>query len=290
MSAAEALLSRMVDYAGLFPPASLDLPTAVRNYHRYLEGDAAWMLGHFLLPASRLAEFATAFEEVCCTEQEAPWTLSVICAGETVADARAIEQFQQGAIFLRALEVRAADADAARQVLEHLPAVQARFVEFPLEQAGQILPVLAEYGASAKLRLGGVTPASIPPVEAVAQVLLACARERVAFKATAGLHHPIRGRHPLTPEPSAPEATMHGFLNLFLAAALAWFGADEAAVIRTLAEEDPAAFHLDDDVIAWQGHSLIADQLEQVRASFAIGFGSCSFTEPVDDLRTMGWI
>ncbi len=83
---------------------------------------------------------------------------------------------------------------------------------------------------------------------------------------------------------------MHGFLNLFLAAALAYLGADQQAVIRTLAEEDAAAFRLDDELIRWHDHTLISDQIERVRREFAMGFGSCSFDEPVDDLKDMEWI
>ena len=52
-----ALLSGVVDYAGLFPPAGLPLDQAIRNYARYRQGSDAWMLGRFVIPAARLAEF-----------------------------------------------------------------------------------------------------------------------------------------------------------------------------------------------------------------------------------------
>lgn len=153
-----------------------------------------------------------------------------------------------------------------------------------------MLPVLADHGARAKLRMGGVTPETIPDVESVAQFLRACMKERMPFKATAGLHHAIRAVHALTGKPDSARAPMHGFLNLFLAAALAYLGADEQAIIRTLAEEDASAFRMDDELILWHDHTLIADQIERVRSEFAVSFGSCSFTEPVDDMKEMGWI
>jgi hypothetical protein len=171
-----------------------------------------------------------------------------------------------------------------------LPAARALYVEFAPERATEVLPVLADRGARAKIRMGGVTPEAIPGVDSVAQFLTTCARERVAFKATAGLHHAVRGMHALTDVPGSPRATMHGFLNLFLAAALAYFGADQHAIVRTLAEEDASAFRLDDEVIRWHDHTLITDQVERVRGHFAMSFGSCSFTEPVDDMKEMGWI
>jgi hypothetical protein len=288
MSAAQALLGRILEYAGLFPPAALDMESALRNYQRYADTDEFWLLGGFVLPANRLEEFAGAFERVWGTEQERPWTLKVVCAGETADDVRAIEDFQQGAVFIGSLEAKAANAHAAKEVLERLPAARSRYVEFPPERAREVLPVLAEYGARAKLRMGGVTAEAVPPAEKVAQFLLACAGERVAWKATAGLHHAVRGVRELAP--GGARVAMHGFVNLFLAGALAFFGADEGALVKTLNEEDAAAFKLDDDVIRWHDNALIVDQLAQVRGEFAIGFGSCSFAEPVEDLKAMGWV
>ncbi len=288
MSAVQAFLGRILEYAGLFPPAELEMESALRNYQSYAQTDEFWLLGGFVLPANRLKEFASAFEKVWGTEQERPWTLKVVCAGETAEDVRAIEEFQQGAVFIGSLETKAADARAAQEALERLPAARSRYVEFPPERASEVLPVLAEYGARAKIRMGGLTAESVPPVEKVAQFLLACARERVAWKATAGLHHAVRGVHEL--EPAGSRVAMHGFVNLFLAGALAFFGADEKALVKTLSEEDAAAFKVDDGVIRWHDNTMIADQLEKARSEFAIGFGSCSFEEPVQDLKQMQWI
>ena len=288
MSAVEALLGRILEYAGLFPPAALDMESALRNYQRYTKTDEFWLLGGFVLPASRLGEFGAAFERVWGTEQERPWTLKVVCAGETADDARAIEEFQQGAVFIGSLEAKAANARAAKEVLERLPAARARYVEFPPEQATQVLPVLAEYGAWAKIRMGGTAPGMVPPVDVVARFLLACARERVAWKATAGLHHAVRGVREIVP--GGAREPMHGFVNLFLAGALAFYGADEKALVRTLSEVDPSAFRADDDVIRWHDNTLITDQIEKVRSEFAMSFGSCSFDEPVEGLKALGWL
>lgn len=288
MSAITALLGRIVDYAGLFPPAGLEMESAVRNYQQYLGGDLSWMLGSFVVPAHRLEEFAGAFERVGGTEQEAPWTVSVVCAGEHAGDLRAIEEFQQGAVFLSSFEARVADVRGAEEVLTALPDTRARYVEFKPEQVEEFLPVLAKLGARAKLRTAGTTGGTgIPPVETVAQFLLACARERVAWKATAGLHAPLRAQ--VSTEGNAPEM-MHGFVNLFLAGALAYFGADEKAVVHTLNERSGKEFQFDDDVVRWHDHTLTSDQIEQVRSEFATSFGSCSFMEPAEGLKALGWL
>jgi hypothetical protein len=151
-----------------------------------------------------------------------------------------------------------------------------------------VLPVLGEYGARAKIRLGGVTAESVPAVDVVARFLLACAKEGVAWKATAGLHHAVRGVREVAR--GGPRVAMHGFVNVFLAGTLAFFGADEKALVKTLSEEDAAAFRLDDDVVRWHDNAMISDQIEKARSEFAIGFGSCSFEEPVLDLKQMRWI
>jgi hypothetical protein len=248
------------------------------------------MLGSFIVPAARLEEFVVAFENVCCSEKESPWTLSLVCAGEAAEDAQRIAEFRQGAVFIGSLETRAADPGAAEASLGRLPAARMRYVEFPPERAAEMLPMLGERGAWAKIRMGGLTPETIPGIDVVAHFLEACARERVPFKATAGLHHAVRGTRALTGDAESPRAVMHGFLNLFLAAALAYLGADQRAIVRTLAEEDAAAFRLDDELIRWHDNTLISDQIERVRREFAMGFGSCSFDEPVDDLKEMEWI
>src|ERR1051325_8992424 len=52
-----ALLSQIIDYAGLFPPAKLPLDAALTGYLRdRKESPQRWMLGRFVCPASVLAE------------------------------------------------------------------------------------------------------------------------------------------------------------------------------------------------------------------------------------------
>jgi hypothetical protein len=55
------LLRRLIDYAGVYPPASLELPEAVANYRAYRSGPHAWMLGRFVIPSARVAEVSEEF-------------------------------------------------------------------------------------------------------------------------------------------------------------------------------------------------------------------------------------
>jgi hypothetical protein len=148
----------------------------------------------------------------------------------------------------------------------------------------RLLDAIKAHGQRAKIRTGGITPDAFPAVGNVAEFLRACKAKSVAFKATAGLHHPLRCVKPLTYEPNAPTGTMHGFLNVFLAAALL----DHAEAI--LAETDPRAFAFDDDKASWRGHTVTTQALRTMRREFATSFGSCSFEEPINDLKELGWL
>jgi len=125
-------------------------------------------------------------------------------------------------------------------------------------------PPLSSPDGRVKVRCGP-TP---PSVDELAALVRSCRRHAVPFKATAGLHHAVRrdGRH--------------GFVNL-LAAAI--FGDEEAA----LAEDDAEAFRLEGETFRWRHRAASIADVERGRDLF-VAFGSCSFSEPVDDLIALG--
>jgi hypothetical protein len=161
------------------------------------------------------------------------------------------------------------------------------YLELPLAaELPRLLAAAAEVGARAKLRAGGVQPSDIPATAAVHGFLGACAAARLPFKATAGLHHPVRAERGLTYDPSGPRGVMHGYLNLLLAAAFCWRGEAPAAA-QVLEEAAGGAFRLEPEAIVWHGRTVSAAELRQVRHDFAIAIGSCSFTEPVDEMAAL---
>ena len=83
---------------------------------------------------------------------------------------------------------------------------------------------------------------------------------------------------------------MHGFLNVFVAAAVAYLGADESDVKSVLDEQSATAFQWAQNSLIWRGFQITSEQIGTVRENFAISFGSCSFTEPIDDLKALGWL
>jgi len=146
-----------------------------------------------------------------------------------------------------------------------------------------LLPELKRRGFRAKIRTGGITEDAFPTPEIVASFIRACRTIGIPFKATAGLHHPLRCVRPLTYEPNAALGTMHGFINVFLAAAMV---EDAEAVLR---ETDANAFTFDDDAAMWRERRVTIDELEAMR-QLATSFGSCSFEEPINDLKELGWL
>ena len=247
----KALLAKLIDYAGLYPPAALPLDRTLANYRGYLASPDSWILNRLVLPSSLLAGALAA---------EPGLHISLLVDGENGPFPPAVET----------LETR-------RPGRLSLPT----YCEAPLDRVE---------GAFAKVRTGGVVPESIPSTRDLAAFLEQAAMRRVAFKATAGLHHPIRSLRPLTYAPASPRALMHGFVNVFAAASLAWHGAGRQTLTAVLEEEDPAAFRFSDDAMRWRDIRLAADQITDARRRFAHGFGSCSFEEPVAALRDFGWL
>jgi len=294
--AARALLADVIDYGGLFPPAALGMEQAVAAYARYRRGPEAWMLGRFIAPAARLDELEAAWRSSRTPEVESgPWRLSSLVGPALQHHADLVTAFNarnEGSATIDTVEVTASTPPQLTSALDVLPPGLAVFVEIPLPAAerDRLLPILKARRARAKIRTGGVTPDTIPDPALVAGFLAACAAADVPFKATAGLHHAVRAERPLTYAPDGPRATMHGFLNVLVAAAFARAGmrADDLAVV--LREERPEAFAFDEQGLTWQGRRLRTEDLAATRAGLALGFGSCSFMEPVADVRSLGLI
>ena len=287
-----ALLAGAVDYAGLFPPANLDLTRAFDEYLSIRATDERWALGRFVIPAAALGELARSLRQGRFLP-EGPLTipLSAVIGVALLDDITAVERFNRefaGAVAVEAVEVKAPTPDAVRQALAALPPRWIRYVEVP-PGAGlpDSLDALKEGGGFAKLRTGGVTPDAFPGPDAVVDFLEGCARRRLPFKATAGLHHPVRGEYRLTYAPDAETALMYGYLNLIGAAAVLWNGHSRAEAREVLLASAPGSFQFEARGLRMLGRLVSADQLARVRAEFAHGFGSCSFREPLDELAPL---
>lgn len=238
--ARQAALRRLVDHAALFPPASMPMEEAVAEDARIRTARAGWIVHRFVVPASRVAELPATFD--------AP--LSVVLDGPLPEDER----------------VEAVEVPPGVDPVPVLGSVPEVYVEVPFaSDQPAALGRVAALGARAKLRCGG---RQTPDVAALAAAVSRCRELGLAFKATAGLHHPVR------------RAGEHGFLNLLAAAV---FG-DPSLI----GEEDPRAFALDAGGFRCRRRHATAYELAGVRRDLFVGFGSCSVAEPVDELRALG--
>src|SRR5271155_877544 len=242
MTALHALLEGLIDYAGLFRPASLDMQVAVRNYSAYRASDEAWMLGRFVVPAQRLGEFSSAFAEACCDERVTPWLLSVLSTGDAAEDTDLVSSFSEGAAFLDAIELKASNAVQVEEHLDAMPSDMPAYVEVTAQQIDGVLPVLKKSGVRAKIRTGGIAADLIPSAQEIAHFLFGCAKGKVPFKATGGLHHPLPSMQKLTYDEKSASAVMHGFVNVFVAATVAYQGASVDEMIDVLKQQSSTAF------------------------------------------------
>ena len=283
-----------MDYAGLFPPSSLTMGEAVRNFATYLASADSWALGRFVVPVARLDEFERHASPLLPREPGAnPWRLSALAGAKLGEDLDRIRRFDEmhgspaeGGAIIDAVELKAATAAEIESALGAVPRSIEAFVEIPLgDDVDALIAAIGKGGGRAKIRTGGTTADAFPATRDVARFIEACVREGVPFKATAGLHHPLRAEYRLTYEPDAPRGVMFGFLNVFLGAALLATGMPGAELPALLEEASADALRVDDRGISWRRYCLTSEQAAAARASLALSFGSCSFREPIDDLK-----
>jgi len=297
VSALSAFLAESIDDAGLFPPAQLSMIDALAAHERYEASPEYWMIGRFIAPAARAGELMQRLESA-----PHPLSTSFVLDGVESLAHLAVTRDAPSVLALEAFECRFASLPGAtpderlRALFEaahaagfsrDLPA----YVELDARDTEGLAPALAAlarmrergYEACAKLRCGGLTADAAPAPGVVAAFLWEANRLRVPFKATAGLHHPVRG---FNEEAGFP---MHGFLNVIGGAVLACArGLDRTTLERLVADENAASFRLEAERFAWSGIGADAAEVGQARAQFVHAFGSCSFEEPIADLYALG--
>jgi hypothetical protein len=296
-----ALLNQSIDYAGMFPPCSLDLESALRNQAEYVRSPEAWMLGAFVLPVEQFdatRQLLSQFDPL--------HPLRVAALGPKTANGDGfLDALDEADAAIRSLssnvdlvsishlemflphDVDSGLLQEAKSIVGDLPA----FWEAPPDRAQETIALLAEHNSDAdlatfgyKLRTGGVTAEAFPTSPQIAKALVTPATHQLPIKFTAGLHHPIRQFR------DEVKTKMHGFLNVLGAAVLAaehrW---DAGQTSKMLEDENANSFVFADDFFTWREWKIDLERL-RYRRKFVTSFGSCSFDEPRDDLRALGFL
>jgi hypothetical protein len=296
VDSAAVLLRDLIDYAGLFPPASLAMAPSVANYDTYSRSEWSWILGCLIVPVARLAEFEEAFAGLPAPTPGTGftnWRLSVLLGSDPVADVACIREFNARMAssssgrraVIESVEVKVASREEISRLSGIIPSELAPYFEFPLPGCAECIAAVAGCGRRAKIRTGGETADKFPAPENVVEFVRLCAAANVPFKATAGLHHPLRSVHRFTYQADSPSGIMHGFVNVFLAAAFLRAGMETKIAVQLLDEQSADAFRFNAAGVGWRRHQLSQREIAAARRGFAVSFGSCSFTEPIDDLK-----
>lgn len=300
VSAQRAFLAELIDDAGLFPPASLSMRDALRTNARSRTSAHAWMLGRFIVPVNRLAELLREL-----ADDEEGFRISAIVDGAEAAEqfgaALGLQASAGERIAIEAFEVRVPpvdegdlhrtiDAIVAELDASGVPRGTPAYLECGfhgdwrgyVETAHDALAgarARSAHDVCAKVRCGGVTADAVPTVDQLTETIGSLRARGVPFKATAGLHHPLRHHN------AQAGFTMHGFLNVIGAAVLDHADAlDARGRHRVVVEHAAQAFRLDDARFAWNDVEATGAAVADARREFVRSYGSCSFSEPVDDL------
>lgn len=306
MKALEKLIQGTVDYAGLFPPAQLPLETVVKNFAQYSANNRRSMLGRLIIPAGKLVEFESVYDAHISEGNYLPWKISALLPPPTPENQTDFEtaltsitdfhrrQAERSAPFaiVDSVEVKTVSPEMSRLISDSIPDANDAFLEVDWNQDPTAdiegIATIGKPNVRAKIRTGGVEENMIPSPASVARFLNVCSKFRVGLKATAGLHHPLRGRYRLTYEPDATTGTMHGFVNVLVAACFA-FSRQEAPLdflTEVLSSESADDFFLGDREIGFGDRRLDVQEIESIRELLFASFGSCSFDEPSEEIES----
>jgi hypothetical protein len=265
-----AWFTGLVDHAGVYPPASLDLADALADYRVLARSDRADLLGPLLVPASRAGELRDLLggSDAIAVALVADDGLASLARGRDAL----LDDDRAALVHLEvALPSDLDPALSAEAYLDHLDFTAPAFLEVPRRGFASALDVIAADGAErAKYRTGGVEASAHPSEAELAAFLVGCARRRVPFKLTAGLHHALR----TTTDEGFEQ---HGVLNVLAAVDAAAQGADEPAVAGLLALRD----------VGPVAAALAAGDPRRARGLWR-SFGCCAPDEPMADIERLG--
>lgn len=313
-------MTEIIDYAGLFPPAKLEMDEAISNYIRHRKEKQNWMLGRFICPSSRLSELERGFQKF---EDKGPFRISVLghhkkdntnFLDNLYSDLKSIKVFLKNTEKKFAIDIietrlppkifQTNNPNNVRQMLEDtdrliesagLGDVSLFFeITYPKGWQDILAMVVKEFSlfsrrslaikrVGIKLRCGRPFPAAFLEPFVIALVIRECRDAIIPLKATAGLHHPIIRFN------KKAKTMEHGFLNLFAAGILALVhGFNEDRLTPILEDQNPENFVFDNSSFGWKSFRASIQEIDAARRTLMDSFGSCSFDEPNEELKKLG--
>ena len=301
LASLQYFLDKLIDYAGLFPPAKLEIQPSLTNYAEYIHSTDRWIMSQFIIPVSRLHEISSDLMKKY--SNLSPLRLSIISTdicNEIDIATQFLEKYENLTIFT-GHESRISDLSTFSQHLLDVHQLRKNqnldFISFyevgPSDNwASQmneaVLKISAfnteyETNIGFKLRCGGVEAHMFPPAEDIAHAILACGEAGVSMKFTAGLHHPVRHYS------ESVKTKMYGFFNIFIGGMIAHkFKLGIETLITVLLDEDAENFKVDENELGWKNYSISNFEIQKYRQESFISYGSCSFDEPREDLQKLG--
>ena len=226
-------LTKLIDYAGLFPPANLNLIPALKNYRTYIECEDHWIISQFIIPVNELENISDS--EMENFNNKFQLDLSIL-SGNLFDDIEKLKSFKckySNKIAFSGLETRIGKIEEFQELIsstnftinnENLNL--ATFFELHygddwVENMQIAVKTISDFNKNNqsnfgfKLRCGGIKADMFPEPTFVANAIIHCIKYDVPMKFTAGLHHPIRHHS------SEYDTEMHGFINMFCASTFA---------------------------------------------------------------------
>ncbi|MGA2669486.1 MAG: hypothetical protein ABSF32_11330 [Ignavibacteria bacterium] len=304
----------LIDYAGLFPPASLDLSTAFGNYLSYLKKPNSWMLSRFIIPARRLPELSSIIKEERIDFDQIV-TFSVLGSGGVDEmgffnglknDIDYIESFEQklgNKVEIEVYDVRLPadlqgdpDVKSIRQFIDHHYRMFESGLDHPVKVFYEVNPDINlqkiikavwyhnkfERVTGYKLRTGRADVSAIPSAEMIADAIDVCRQYEVPMKFTAGLQQPIRHYD------ESLKTKLHGFINVFSAGIFAYcHNISGDLILEMIDDEDPDDFTFKENSFAWKNLYILPDEVKRARNKFMISFSSFSLDMLLEDLSSI---
>lgn len=318
ISSFKTFTDKLIDYAGLFPPARLSLAQAFHNFLFYQKGSYSWILSNFICPAEKLNELTALIKHIVDSNTK---KIPISVLGFTEDDLRefsekntacleTIREFEEihtADVSVKAFEVRLPGklflekgTGTMLDVIDNInyslqdklkKEIPCYFEPTIISDFNYCITKLAEaiavhnmkgFKCGLKLRTGGTEASAFPSVHEAAITILTCLKQTIPMKCTAGLHHPVRHYN------EAVKTKMHGFLNVFGAGILAYRHKLEVDEIKEILDDEYSYnFDFTLDGFVWNGLTATDENIKEAREKLMHSFGSCSFDEPIDDLRTI---